>query len=518
MSALHPLQEVVARIQADPSLVQQLLQSAATPAARAEMVDLLERAVTRAANLTAAGDLLAYCRLVMPGFLAPDHILRMIDAMERIDRGELDRLIVAMPPRSGKTQLTGILLPSWYLGRKTNHDVIFTTYAQDLANDRGRAIKEIMGTSAYKGVFPDTLIRQDTSAAQRFRTTTGNNFFAVGVGGPLTGRGGHLILVDDQIKNREEADSDPLRERIVKWYQSALRTRLAPGGAIVIVATRWHLGDLTGHVLQEAANEGWEVLEFPAVLDEPAAKLLGREVGTALWPERYDLDALRATRKAVGEREWTALYQQKPVPYGGGIVKREDIRNCESLRPPKCSTIIASWDTAYGQTLTSDFSACTVWGLFDHVDRDGNEVRCAILLGARRGRWQFNELKAEMVLVANEQDVDYSLVEAKASGLSAVQEMRTLGLPMRTIVPKGKKPDRLHAVSPLFEQGRIFAPLRAAWAQDWLNQLCNFPADRHDDYVDSTSQALKVLRLGGGLTTGLDPDAPQRRGAVTGYW
>jgi predicted phage terminase large subunit-like protein len=511
------LDYLVDAITANPQIVEQALVGL-DPAEKLTLLAQIEEAARRRTVARAADDLASYCRIVMPGFEEPEHILRMIDAMERIEAGALKRLIVAMPPRMGKTQLTGILFPSWYLGRRGGRDVIFTTYAQELANDRGRAIKEIMNGDAYAGLFPGTKIRQDTSAAQRFRTTTGNNFYAVGVGGPLTGRGGHLVLVDDPIKNREEAESAALRNRLIDWYRSALRTRLAPGGAIVIVATRWHLGDLTGHVLQEASNEGWEVLEFPAVLDDRAALLLGRTPGTALWPERYPLDEMLATKKAVGAREWSALYQQKPVPDGGGIVKRDDVQEWKGSKAPECSMVVASWDTAYGQTRDSDFSAGTMWGVFEHPDKDGAMVKCAILLGARRGRWQFGELKAQMIQADRDHGVDFSIVEAKASGLSAVQELRTMGLPMRTYVPKGRKDDRLHAVAPLFEQHRIYAPLDKEWAQGWLNQLANFPADQNDDYVDSTSQALKMLRLGGGLSTSLDAPARKRTGGTRGYW
>ena len=328
----------------------------------------------------------------------------------------------------------------------------------------------------------------------------------------------NCAVIDDPIKNREEADSPNERARLIAWYQSAFRTRLHPGGAIILIATRWHLADLTGYVLSENEHENWEVLEFPAILDEPASQLLGRPIGTALWPERYDLDELHQIRTSVGTREWTALYQQKPVPNGGGVIERDWLRWWGSDKPPECSTIIASWDTAYGQTRTSDFSAVTVWGTFQHEDIEGNSVPCAILLGARRGRWKFGDLKAQMIEIDRKFGCDFTLVESKGPGLSTIQELRSLGLPMKEYVPRGSKEHRLDAVSPFFEQGRIYIPKGKEWADDYIEQLCNFPASRYDDYVDATSQALRTIRLGGGITTTLDAEPMRRSGGVKGYW
>ena len=271
-------------------------------------------------------------------------------------------------------------------------------------------------------------------------------------------------------------------------------------------------------MLSENEHENWEVLEFPAILDEPASQLLGRPIGTALWPERYDLDELHQIRTSVGTREWTALYQQKPVPNGGGVIERDWLRWWGSDKPPECSTIIASWDTAYGQTRTIDFSAVTVWGTFQHEDIEGNSVPCAILLGARRGRWKFGDLKAQMIEIDRKFGCDFTLVESKGPGLSTIQELRSLGLPMKEYVPRGSKEHRLDAVSPFFEQGRIYIPKGKEWADDYIEQLCNFPASRYDDYVDATSQALRTIRLGGGITTTLDAEPMRRSGGVKGYW
>lgn len=514
---MNALNQILGQINQDPSRIDALLASMSREDQIATLA-LLEAAEGRTSRNAAQEDFGTFCERVMPGFQRPLHIQIIIDALERVERGELKRLILALPPRHGKSETTSKLFLAWYMGRNANREVAFATYNQEYANQRGRAVRDLMASSEYQEIFPDAAVKMHTSAAQRFETANKNQFFAVGVGGPLTGRGAHLAVIDDPIKNREEADSPNERARLIAWYQSAFRTRLYPGGAIILIATRWHLADLTGYVLSENEHENWEVLEFPAILDEPASQLLGRPIGTALWPERYNLDELHQIRTSVGTREWTALYQQKPVPNGGGVIERDWLRWWGSDKPPECSTIIASWDTAYGQTRTSDFSAVTVWGTFQHEDIEGNSVPCAILLGARRGRWKFGDLKAQMIEIDRKFGCDFTLVESKGPGLSTIQELRSLGLPMKEYVPRGSKEHRLDAVSPFFEQGRIYIPKGKEWADDYIEQLCNFPASRYDDYVDATSQALRTIRLGGGITTTLDVEPMRRSGGVKGYW
>ena len=882
---MNALNQILGQINQDPSRIDALLASMSREDQLATLA-LLEAAESRSSINAAHEDFGTFCERVMPGFQRPLHIQIIIDALEKVERGELKRLILALPPRHGKSETTSKLFLAWYMGRNANREIAFATYNQEYANQRGRAVRDLMASSEYQEVFPDAAVKMHTSASQRFETANKNQFFAVGVGGPLTGRGAHCFpagtlvetekglrriehiakdvdaprvlsydhktkrtvwsrviasqelktdalytirttsgrtlratadhpiyvrgfgyrqaqdirpgdpllgkavaqehdvpelrerhdrqggdlprvlhrtagtndgtdvcvvreglcpedlrgrkvgaprayselllkvlqreaprgeeqpkmrnvrgfgsvpkssvlrcvlsratyaaqniarqalqsvrervsaalfanaallesvrgpdpqfaydgrseleiqrrtqlrevvpgyasvglgagrsrvrhlpqaggeesdylarengnardadrspyrrgryeqhrgesgfgvrnvspepaplehdavasiervdcpgelvydlqvertsnfvadgvlvhncaVIDDPIKNREEADSPNERARLIAWYQSAFRTRLHPGGAIILIATRWHLADLTGYVLSENEHENWEVLEFPAILDEPASQLLGRPIGTALWPERYDLDELHQIRTSVGTREWTALYQQKPVPNGGGVIERDWLRWWGSDKPPECSTIIASWDTAYGQTRTIDFSAVTVWGTFQHEDIEGNSVPCAILLGARRGRWKFGDLKAQMIEIDRKFGCDFTLVESKGPGLSTIQELRSLGLPMKEYVPRGSKEHRLDTVSPFFEQGRIYIPKGKEWADDYIEQLCNFPASRYDDYVDATSQALRTIRLGGGITTTLDAEPMRRSGGVKGYW
>jgi len=465
-----------------------------------------------------------YCFEIMPGFMCPEHIEQMIIALERVESGKCKRLIIEMPPRHGKTLTGSILFPSWYLGRNPASEVIFTTYSQELANDRGRSCRALFSHEMHKLAFPKARLRSDSAAANRFQTVDGSAYFAVGVGGPITGRGGNLLIIDDPIKNREEADSESMRKKLVDWYQSTLRTRLHPGGAIIIIATRWHLDDLTGHVLEQAPDD-WEVLNFPAILDAPAAKTLGKKAGEALWEERYNLSELKQIKFDVGPREWNSLYQQNPVPDDGNIILRSTCMEWQGEAPPPCNMVLASWDTAYGgMNGRGDFSAYTVWGQFMHetypLGRDSEAVLLpsAILLGAGRGRWTFPQLKEKIIEVAEKHHVDFTVVEARANGLPVLQELRTMGLAMREYIPIGAKDARAHAINPLFEQQRVWFPYDKVWCEDVLQQLTQFPSAKYDDYVDSVTQAIKLLRLSGGISTRHDAKYVKRTGGVTGYW
>lgn len=465
--------------------------------------------------------LLAYSKLMMPEFMAPAHVRAIADALERVERGEIRRLIIAMPPRHGKTNLVSELFPTWYFGRNPRKEIIFASYNQDIADDRGRVIRNRMTDPLYSQVFPDCKVSADSASARRFSTTQGGNYFGAGVGGPMTGRGGHIVVIDDPHKNREEVESAGQRQALHDWYDSVAFTRLAPMGAIVIVATRWHVDDLTGYVLRTKPHENWVVLSLPAILDEKAADFIGATPGGALWPERYPIDVLEEYKRSMPPRDWASLYMQSPFIEGGNIIKRPQIKEWDRPKPPECNLILASFDTAFSAKDTADFSACTVWGTFD--DEQTNEQN-VILLEAKQKRVEFPELRRWIIDVYERHKPDMVLIENKASGQSLLQELRRMSVPVVPFNPgRVDKVSRLHSITPLFENGKVWAPMQKEWAQEWAEQLTTFPASKHDDLVDATSSALLRLRKVGELTADLDYRAPvdedaDERVSTISYW
>lgn len=464
--------------------------------------------------------LIPFCHAMMDDFRSPAHIRAIADVLERCERGEVDRVIVTMPPRHGKSRIVSNLFPAWFFGRNPRSEVIFTTYNQDLAEDNGRYVRNALNSKAFHEIFPDVKIRNDSASARRFSTNANGNYFAVGVGGPCTGRGAKLLVVDDPLKNREEAESPSIRQSLIDWYTSTAYTRLAPGGIVIIVQTRWHQADLAGVALQQE-HEGWVHLDLPAILDGKAAEFLHQPVGSALWPEQFPLDVLLKTKRSLPPRDWASLYMQSPITEGGNIVKRDQIMDWTDPEPPYCQFIVASFDTAFGTKDKNDPTALTVWGLF----HDALGVMNAILLDAKQKRVEFPELKAWVIDVDTRHQPDIVLIENKASGQSLIQELRRSKVPVQASNPgRQDKVARLHACTPLFEAGKVWAPLSKDFANEWAEQLVTFPASRHDDLVDATTAALRRLRQFGDLTTDLDYSADGDReredeeSAAAGYW
>jgi predicted phage terminase large subunit-like protein len=480
-------------------------------------ISALQKAINRLSVLEkhdkVQKSLLEYAKFQMPEYQTPAHIQLLAHKLEEVERGNIKRLAIFMPPRHGKSQLTSQFFPAWYLGRNPSKFVIATTYAQDLADDFGRSVRNQIQDEDYNRIFNDCTLSKDSSSVRRFHTTGSGVYYAVGAGGAITGRGAHLLLIDDPIKGREDADSDAMRSNLIDWYRSTAYSRLMPGGSIILIQTRWHEDDLAGWILRETSHEPWEVIELPAVLDEKASKILKRPKGQALWPEAYDKKRLEEIKKTAGSREWNSLYMQRPSAEEGNILKRYWWKEWKEDNPPECNYILQSWDTAYTVKSTSDYSAVTTWGIFEH-----NGIQNAILLSARRERWEFPELKSEAINLYNEFKPDVVLIEAKASGWSLIQELQRAGIPITPFNPKkADKKTRAHSVTPLFESGRVWYPSSKYWAEDVINQCAQFPSSNYDDLVDSTTQAL--MRLRQGLFVEHPQDIPLEPSAPTGsYW
>ena len=429
-----------------------------------------------------------------PTFIGGRHHARMAAAFERVARGECKRLIINMPPRHTKSEFASYLLPAWFLGKFPHKKVIQTSHTAELAVGFGRKVRNLVDTEVYHGIFPELALQSDSKAAGRWNTNKGGDYFAIGVGGAVTGKGADLLIIDDPHSEQEAALAEvnpDIYDKTSEWYTSGPRQRLQPGGAIVIVMTRWSQRDLTAQVLKSAAQRGgeeWEVIEFPAILPS----------GNPLWPEFWPPEELSALKEELPNSKWMAQYQQQPTSESSAIVKREWWRTWEKEEPPACEFILMSWDTAFEKTQRADFSALTTWGVFYQAGEDGAQQANIILLNAYRERMEFPRLKQVAIEQYKEWDPDAVIIEKKASGAPLIYELRAMGIPVQDFTPtKGNdKIARLNGVSDLFASGMVWVPNRS-WAEEVVDEVASFPAGEHDDYVDSTSMALMRFRKGG---------------------
>ena len=441
---------------------------------------------------------------VWPTFISGRHHKIMADAFERVARGELKRLIINMPPRHTKSEFASYLLPAWFLGRFPHKKVIQTSHTAELAVGFGRKVRNLVDSEVYKEIFPSLNLQADSKAAGRWNTSKGGDYFAIGVGGAVTGKGADLLIIDDPHSEQEAALAQvnpEIYDKTYEWYTSGPRQRLQPGGAIVIVMTRWSQKDLTGQVLKSAAQRGgeeWKVIEFPAIMPS----------GSPLWPEFWSLEELEALKEELPASKWNAQYQQQPTSDVSAIVKREWWQIWEKDEPPYCEFIIQSWDTAFLKSERADYSACTTWGVFYQDDDTGERQANIILLNAFKKRMEFPELKMRAYEEWKEWEPDSVIVEAKAAGSPLIFELRQMGIPVQDFVPsKGNdKIARLNAVADLFASRRVWVPNRN-WAEELIEEVASFPSGDHDDMVDSMTQALLRYRKGGFLRLPTDePD------------
>ena len=434
-----------------------------------------------------------FVKQMWPTFISGKHHGIMAEAFERVARGDCKRLIINMPPRHTKSEFASYLLPAWFLGKYPHKKIIQTSHTAELAVGFGRKVRNLVDTETYQEIFPDLNLSSDSKAAGRWNTSKGGDYFAIGVGGAVTGKGADLLIIDDPHSEQEAAlaeTSPEIYDKTYEWYTSGPRQRLQPGGAIVVVMTRWSLRDLTARVLKANAQRGgdnWEVIEFPAIMPS----------GKPLWPQFWSLDELSALKEELPNSKWMAQYQQEPTSETSAIVKREWWNEWPDDNPPAVDFIVQAWDTAFEKTNRSDYSACTTWGVFYHPDANGDERPNLILLNAFRDRMEFPTLKRVAVEQYDDWEPDSLIIEKKASGSPLIYEMRAMGIPVQFTPTKGNdKITRLNAVSDLFASGIVWAPNRS-WAEAVIDEVASFPAGEHDDYVDSVSLALMRFRKGG---------------------
>ena len=431
-------------------------------------------------------DFLSYVKAVWDGFVEGEHHKLFARKLEDVARGKIKRLIVNMPPRHTKSEFASVYFPSYMMGLKPDMKIMQTTHTAELSQRFGRKVRNLMDTEEYKRVFDNVTLSADSKSAGRWETSVGGEYFAAGVGGAITGRGADLLIIDDP-HSEQEALSPSALESAYEWYTSGPRQRLQPGGSIVVVMTRWSTLDLTEKLIRrmgEAHADQWEVVELPAILDS----------GEPLWPEFWKLEELEAVKASLPIAKWNSQYMQNPTSEEGAIIKREWWRVWGKDHPPEPSYVLQSYDTAFSKKETADYSAITTWGVF-RPNSDAPES--IFLLDAKRGRWDFPELKA----IANEEyhywQPDAVLIESQASGTPLTHELRMAGIPVVNYRPtRGKdKTTRVHSVAPVFESGLVWAP-DTIFAEEVIEECAAFPYGENDDFVDSMTQAVLRFRQG----------------------
>ena len=382
--------------------------------------------------------------------------------------------------------------PAYALGKFPDMQIIATSYSASLAARTNREVQNIIMSARYKELFPETVLMEKGVGAKGVYTRTSAHFDIVGrkgsyhsagVGGSITGMGGHCLLIDDPIRNQEEARSRVMRDKLWDWYRTVFRTRQGKGAGIAIIHTRWHEDDLIGRILENKGGEEWKVLNFPAIAESSDEF---RQAGDPLWPEKYDLKALETERDSMSGYEWAALYQQRPAPDDGQIFKREWFKYWTVL-PDKFDWLLISWDMSFKDSAASDFVVGQVWG------KKGADCYLADQI---RRRMSFTETCDAVVSLAERwPGASRKLVEATANGPAVIDALKHKIQGIIPVKPEGSKVSRAYAVSGLFESGNVYLPdpARHKWVKDYVTELLSFPVAVHDDQVDATTQALRKL-------------------------
>jgi predicted phage terminase large subunit-like protein len=456
------------------------------PDAQKEFLKLAMKLSEKTKQSKVHDSFLDFVKHVWPEFIEGKHHKKIADKFNQIASGKIKRLIINMPPRHTKSEFASYLLPSWMVGRRPDLKIIQTTHTTELAIRFGRKAKTLMDSPEYKEVFK-TRLREDSQAAGKWETEQGGEYYAAGVGSAITGRGADLLIIDDPHSEQDALNVTAL-ERAYEWYTSGPRQRLQPGGAIVVVMTRWNMKDLTGMLLKsqkELKSDKWEVIEFPAIM--PSNK--------PVWPEYWKKEELEGVKASISIGKWNAQWMQNPTAEEGSLIKREWWKTWEKDAIPPLQHIIQSYDTAFLKKETADYSAITTWGVFQPNDDSPPNL---ILLDALKERLEFPELRKTALEQYRYWNPETVIIESKASGLPLTYELRKMGIPVINYTPsKGNdKHARVNAVAPLFESGVIWAPDHK-FAEEVIEECASFPYGDHDDLVDSMTQAVMRFRQGG---------------------
>ena len=421
-------------------------------------------------------NLQAFVEYTMPDYIDGWHRRVLTDALQKVAEGKIKRLMVFMPPRHGKSEIASVRFPAWYLGNFPQNQFIACSYSEELATTFSDSIRSVIQSERYKRIWDRKLVK-DTSRKWQFSDKENNrsNYIATGVRGGITGEGAEIILIDDPIKNMEEANSRKIRDKTWEWYRTTLYTRLHPGGAIILIMTRWHHDDLAGRLLKEMEinprADKWEVIHLKAIED-----------GKALWPEQFPLELLESIKENIGSRSFSAQYQGMPSTQEGNIINREWWKWAPKDNLPEGITI-QTWDTAYKTGEENDFTAGfmitkTKTGFYVHPERF-------------YGRWEYPEMRKLAESFYEQFKPSIVLIEDKASGQSVIQDLKkNTGMPIKAVKVDKDKKTRVESIAPLIEGGRVFLPTETPWTMDLIEEFAAFPTGEHDDQVDAITQAL----------------------------
>lgn len=456
----------------------------------------------------ARGSVIDFTQFTMPDPASPDdssmsryrpakHHEVIAAALEEVEAGRMPRLIITMPPRHGKSELASRRFPAWFMGRDPYRQLIFSTYNDDFAQDFGRSVRETMRSQAFQQVFPLCKLRAGSASADKIQTEEGGLMKFVGRGGGLTGRGADLLIIDDPIKDREEADSKSVRDKMWSWFTEAAMTRLMPGGRVVIIMTRWHEDDLIGRLIDprnpcynKEEAENWNILALPAIaVDGDPMK---RKIGEALWPEQFPIDVLEKIKR-LNARGFSALYQGQPTPDDGDYFKRDWLKTYDSPNKiPKNIRIYAASDHAVSVAQDADKTVLMCVG----VDEEDNIWVLPDLFWRRAqtdtvcdGMLEMMKRRKPLIWMAEKGHI------SKAIGPFLRKRMHEekIYCAIDEVTPVKDKQSRAQSIRGRMAMGKVFFPKFATWWPEAENELLKFPSARHDDFVDT------IAHIGMGL-------------------
>ena len=428
------------------------------------------------------------------------HLKLLNERLIDVANGKITRLLIAMPPRHGKSEFASRYFPGWYLGRFPERKIILASYEADFAAQWGRKVRDLL--ESYGPRYFDVSVRRDSKAADRWELAEySGGMQTAGVGGAITGKGADLLIIDDPVKNSEQANSDVYREKTWEWYTSTAYTRLEPGGAVILIQTRWHEDDLAGRIIEQAKNTGepWVILNLPAIAGPDDQ--LGRTVGEPLWPERYDIPALEASRQVLGSYQFTALYGQSPVAPAGNVFKRswfqywtrEDrhFRLGTQKKAVQCDRCrrFGTVDLAFSVKKEADYTVIAAWAVTPDCD--------LILLDFHRERMEGPSLQKSIRAMVEKHELDYVGIEKVLGQSLVVHGARIDGITVRSLIADVDKITRSIPAQVRMETGQIYFPVGHPDLEAFEKELLTFPRGTHDDCVDVLSYAAaEVQRFG----------------------
>lgn len=450
----------------------------------------------------AAANLVAFTEYTFPRYRTAKHHKIIAEQLERVERGEIDRLMLLVPPRHGKSELASIRLPAWFLGRQPHKQFLSVSATDGLASDFGRSVRNTINSAEYRAIF-DTSLAEDSQAKGKWHTSAGGIYYSLGIGGSVLGRGGDCILIDDPYATMAEAQSELTRKNVWDWYTGTAYNRLMPGGSIVVINHRMHEDDLCGRLLaqQAAGGDKWEVVELPAI----------NEAGEALWPDAYPIEALNRIRKNSQARFWSALYQQRPAPEDGDYFKAEWLRPYDKAPDPNTMRVYGGSDYA----VTADGGDFTVHAVVG-IDPEG---RMYLLDLWRRQASSDVWVEAFCDLVKQWKPIGWAEEHGQIkSGVGPFLEKRQRerqAYVMRDQFPtRGDKAVRAQSIRGRMALDGLYVPHTAAWYADLRSELLSFPAGKHDDQVDALGLIGQLLDK---MMPGNGPEKPEAVKNPSGY-